>query len=91
MLRLVGLGKSYPGFRLRVSLEVEAGQTLALLGPSGSGKSTLLRLIAGLEAPEVGEIWLDGSEITFLAPERAGWGWCFRIMPCFRICRSGKT
>lgn len=69
MLRIVGLGKSYPGFKLLVSLEVGPGQTLALLGPSGSGKSTLLRLVAGLEVPEAGQVWLGGTELTPLAPE----------------------
>lgn len=69
MLRIVGLSKRYPGFKLLVSLEVGPGQTLALLGPSGSGKSTLLRLVAGLEVPEAGQVWLDGTELTPLAPE----------------------
>ncbi|HBK99368.1 MAG TPA: sulfate ABC transporter ATP-binding protein, partial [Microcoleaceae bacterium UBA10368] len=41
----------------RVSLEIESGSLVALLGPSGSGKSTLLRLIAGLEMPDSGKIW----------------------------------
>lgn len=54
-----------------------------MLGPSGSGKSTLLRLIAGLEAPEVGEIWLDGSEITFLAPEARRVGLVFQDYALF--------
>lgn len=69
MLRIVGLSKRYPGFKLLVSLEVGPGQTLALLGPSGSGKSTLLRLVAGLEVPEAGQVWLDETELTPLAPE----------------------
>ena len=41
-----------------VSFEVLSGGTLGILGPSGSGKTTLLRLIAGLEVPDAGEIWL---------------------------------
>ncbi len=43
-----------------VSFEVQAGQHLALLGSSGCGKSTLLRLLAGLDAPDDGQIWIDG-------------------------------
>ncbi|UJS16309.1 MAG: ABC transporter ATP-binding protein [Candidatus Jettenia sp.] len=44
-----------------VSFEVERGQLLALLGPSGCGKTTTLRMIAGLEVPDYGEIWIDGT------------------------------
>ena len=47
-----------------VSLEVEGGSLTALLGPSGSGKSTLLRIIAGLEAPDCGEIEISGKDAT---------------------------
>lgn len=44
-----------------VSLDIGAGESVVVLGRSGSGKTTLLRLIAGLEAPARGSIWLDGS------------------------------
>ncbi len=47
-----------------VSLELDAGQHLALTGESGSGKSTLLHLIAGLDAPDTGEIRFDGDDIA---------------------------
>ncbi len=46
-----------------VSLHVPSGELVALLGPSGSGKTTLLRIIAGLEQPDSGTIWLDGQEV----------------------------
>jgi putative ABC transport system ATP-binding protein len=52
------------------SLEIAAGRAVAITGPSGSGKSTLLGLIAGLDAPTSGQIWLDGTEITGLGEER---------------------
>jgi ABC-type Fe3+/spermidine/putrescine transport system ATPase subunit len=45
-----------------VSLEVVAGDAIVILGPSGCGKTTLLRLIAGLEVPDNGEIWLAGVQ-----------------------------
>jgi ABC-type Fe3+/spermidine/putrescine transport system ATPase subunit len=45
-----------------VSLEVAAGDAIVILGPSGCGKTTLMRLIAGLEVPDSGEIWLGGAQ-----------------------------
>ena len=47
-----------------VSLELREGQAMALLGPSGCGKTTLLRLIAGLEKPDDGEIWIAGQKVA---------------------------
>ena len=55
-----------------VSLTMEAREFIAFLGPSGSGKSTLLRIIAGLETPDSGEVWLDGERIDALPPGRRG-------------------
>ena len=50
----------------RVSLEVAAGETIAIVGVSGAGKSTLLGLLAGLDVPSGGKVWLAGQEITGL-------------------------
>ena len=47
-----------------LDLTIPGGQFVAVVGPSGSGKSTLLGLVAGLDAPTVGEIRIDGEEIT---------------------------
>lgn len=52
-----------------VSLSVSAGQSLAIVGPSGAGKSTLLGLLAGLDTPSEGQIWLADSEITNMNEE----------------------
>jgi ABC-type sugar transport system ATPase subunit len=51
-----------------VDLAVEPGECLVLLGPSGCGKTTLLRLLAGLESPDDGRIWIGKREVTALAP-----------------------
>jgi len=53
-----------------LDLQVAAGETVTVLGPSGSGKSTLLKIIAGLEAPDAGQVWLDGRDISALPPHR---------------------
>jgi len=49
-----------------VSLAIERGETVAVVGASGAGKSTLLALLAGLDAPSAGRIWLAGNELTAL-------------------------
>ncbi|MCW5797674.1 MAG: ABC transporter ATP-binding protein [Nitrospira sp.] len=49
-----------------ITLEIPEKQTVAIVGPSGSGKSTLLGLMAGLDRPTSGTIWLNGREITQL-------------------------
>jgi putative ABC transport system ATP-binding protein len=49
-----------------VSLDILAGESVAILGPSGAGKSTLLALLAGLEAPSSGKVWLAGHDLTRL-------------------------
>jgi putative ABC transport system ATP-binding protein len=49
-----------------VSLDVEAGETLAIMGPSGCGKSTLLHLLGGLDRPDAGTIVLDGRQVDEL-------------------------
>jgi ABC-type sugar transport system ATPase subunit len=51
-----------------LSLDIDEAESVAVVGPSGSGKTTLLRLIAGLDRPDGGEIWLDGRRVS--APRR---------------------
>src|SRR5688572_18330113 len=71
MLTIRNLTKSYAGARGRrvlagVSLELAAGEYVAIMGESGIGKSTLLNLIAGLDRPDQGSVTLDGVELTAL-------------------------
>jgi sulfate transport system ATP-binding protein len=67
-----------------VSVQVESGSLTALLGPSGSGKSTLLRVIAGLERPDAGAVFISGKEATALAPQKRGVGFVFQHYAPFK-------
>ena len=74
ILRLVGLSKDYgQGEVLHgIHLDVYPGEFLTLLGPSGCGKTTTLRIIAGLERPTAGTVFLEERDVTRLPPERRG-------------------
>ena len=53
-----------------ISLQVAEGEFLTALGESGSGKTTLLRIIAGFEAADSGEVWMEGQRLDALPPHR---------------------
>ena len=84
-VRLNAISKQL-GSRLVVralSLDVPRGGTLGILGPSGCGKTTVLRLIAGLEVPDEGEIWLGGQRASsagelHIPPARRNIGFVFQ-------------
>ncbi len=73
MVRVHGLGKSYAEAGAEhviladVDGEIATGEFVALVGRSGSGKSTLLNLIAGIDRPDRGEIWIGGRRIDVLS------------------------
>jgi sulfate transport system ATP-binding protein len=67
-----------------VSVTVRDGSLTALLGPSGGGKSTLLRVIAGLEAPDAGEVLIGGAQVTDVPPQRRGVGLVFQHYAAFK-------
>ena len=66
-----------------VSLEIAAGELLALVGASGSGKTTTLRIVAGYEIPDNGRVMLDGEDITALPPQKRGFGMVFQHYALF--------
>jgi len=67
-----------------VTVHVPSGALTALLGPSGSGKSTLLRVIAGLERPDAGDVFISGREATQLRPQQRGVGFVFQHYAPFK-------
>ncbi len=70
LLALEGVSKRFGATQALdgLSLTVERGEFVALLGGSGSGKSTLLRVVAGFEAPDAGRVLLDGADQAGVAP-----------------------
>jgi putative spermidine/putrescine transport system ATP-binding protein len=66
-----------------ISLEIAAGELLALVGASGSGKTTTLRIVAGYENPDSGQVMLDGRDITDLPPQKRGFGMVFQHYALF--------
>jgi lipoprotein-releasing system ATP-binding protein len=74
-----GLFKSYYKGKIEVpvlrgaDLEIEQGEMVAVVGASGSGKSTLLHILGLLDAPQAGELWLDGKRIDLLPDRQRDW------------------
>lgn len=66
-----------------LSLGLRKGEFFSLLGPSGCGKTTTLRILAGLEVPSTGSVWIRGKEITSLPPESRGLGYVFQNYALF--------
>ncbi len=71
MIALERLSRTWPEFQLQdVSLAVEQGSWLSILGPTGAGKTLLLELIVGAHSPDSGRVLLRGIDVTRLPPER---------------------
>ena len=70
MIRLVGITKEFEDNLIipTLNLTIYDGEFVTLIGPSGCGKTTMLRMIAGLESPRAGNIFLDNEDVTHLAP-----------------------
>jgi len=84
-LKVDHISKSYQGKEVlkRVTFELFEGEILALLGPSGCGKSTLLNIIAGLETPDLGEIYWKGMDQKNIPTHQRGFGLMFQDFMLF--------
>ncbi len=69
-LKLISVSKSFDSTKAvqNLNIDVKSGEFIVLLGPSGAGKTTTLRLVAGLEAPDSGQVFIDGRDMTKVAP-----------------------
>lgn len=85
MLELHDIGKSYAGKPALhgLSLRVERGEYIAMLGPSGSGKSTLLRVMAGFEQPDAGDVLLGGRSVLGAGAHERNIGFVFQNFALF--------
>ena len=72
MLELESIDAGYGGFQalFSVSMNVDAGEAVAVIGANGAGKTTLLRVISGLLAPTAGSMRMEGADLLALAPHK---------------------
>ncbi len=89
LLQLEGVTKRFGGLLAvdHVSLEIDSGEAISIVGPNGSGKTTLFNLISGVYPPDEGRLIFDGHEITQLPPHRRahlGIGRTFQIPRPFK-------
>ena len=84
-IRLVHVSKHWGATRALdgIDLEIEPASFCVLLGPSGCGKSTTLRIVAGLEAATSGQVFIDGRDVTALAPSQRGIAMVFQNYALF--------
>lgn len=84
-LELKHIKKKYGSFTALddINLKINKGEFVCLLGPSGCGKTTLLRIIAGLEKPTSGEVYINGVNVTDFPPSRRNFGIVFQSYALF--------
>lgn len=85
LILVEGVSKSFGSFQAldRVDLEIIKGTTVALIGASGSGKSTLLRILAGLEVPTEGRVWMNEVDASQIPIQQRDIGFVFQDYALF--------
>jgi molybdate/tungstate transport system ATP-binding protein len=79
MIRLDRVSRQWREFAIRdVTLEVQEGQYLAIVGPTGAGKTLLLELLLGVHKPDNGRIFIDSTDVTSLPPNKRGIGMVYQ-------------
>ncbi len=88
-LEVRSIGKSFGGLRAvrDVTVAIDEGELVGLIGPNGSGKTTLLSMISGHERPDAGAVVLDGRRIDGLAPDRIAHAGLLRMFQLTRVFR----
>lgn len=84
-LKVEGISKNFNQFTAlnNVSFDIRKNEFVCLLGPSGCGKTTLLRIIAGLEEPNAGRVYVNGKDVTELPPAKRNFGIVFQSYALF--------
>ena len=85
-IRVENVSKRFGEFQALepINLDIKSGSLVALLGPSGSGKSTLLRVIAGLEQPDTGKIYISAQDATTKSVQDRHVGFVFQHYALFK-------
>lgn len=85
-VELKNINKTFHNYKAsdNVSFGIEQGKLIGLLGPSGSGKTTILRMIAGLEQPDSGDIYINGERVNDIPGSKRGIGFVFQSYALFR-------
>ncbi|WP_167957442.1 sulfate/molybdate ABC transporter ATP-binding protein [Anaerosporobacter faecicola] len=85
-VELKDINKTFHNYKAsdHVNFGIEQGKLIGLLGPSGSGKTTILRMIAGLEQPDSGDIFINGNRVNDIPASKRGVGFVFQNYALFR-------
>ncbi|GAA3401314.1 sulfate/molybdate ABC transporter ATP-binding protein [Paenibacillus hodogayensis] len=85
-IEVKGLVKTFGSYTAsdNISFGIEKGRLIGLLGPSGGGKTTILRMLAGLETPDSGDIFIDGKRVNDVPAQQRGIGFVFQSYALFR-------